>query len=294
MPPTSSMSPQPGRAQAAGWSARDGLAVLGGPATRLLRALDDVFTGWGTAAGAEELTFPPLLRAADLAGLDYFRNFPHLGTVVTRIRPERHAAYCTARTVATIPARDVTDTEHVLPSAACYAGFLHLAGSAVDAGPVLLTTAARCFRNEERYDGLRRLWGFTMREIVCIGSADDVRRHLALQHEALTAFAGGLGLVLGRQPATDPFFERDGSRAFTQLLAPVKEEYVHADGTAVASMNNHRNFFGERCGISLRDRPAFTGCVAFGLERWVHALGELFDGDLATARTAVLRAGAAQ
>jgi hypothetical protein len=60
-------------------------------------------------------------------------------------------------------------------------------------------------------------------------------------------------------------------------LFPVKEEFVFGDSLAIASVNFHRNFFGERCAITLPDGgPAFTSCVAFGLERWLAALADHF------------------
>ncbi|MFB6987676.1 aminoacyl--tRNA ligase-related protein [Streptomyces sp. NPDC056178] len=272
------------------WTVRDGLASFGEPATVLLRALDDVFTDWGTRAGAVRMTFPPLLGTDDLRTLDYFRNFPHLGSPVSRIRPDRLDAHSRGTADGPVPARDLADAGHLLPSAACYGCFLHFSGTVTE-GPLRVCTAAQCFRHEDHHDGLRRLWGFTMREIICIGSAEQVRDHLEHHHARLAAFAAGLGLSLSRQPATDPFFEKDGARTVMQLLAPVKDEYLHTDGTAVASMNNHRNFFGERRSISHADKPAFTGCVAFGLERWVHVLNEHFEGDLRAATAAVRKAG---
>ncbi|AEH09966.1 MULTISPECIES: tRNA synthetase class II (G H P and S) [Protofrankia] len=276
------------------WSACDGLACLGGAATSLLRTLDDVFAGWGTARGAEPMTLPPLLPAAALRELDYFHNFPHLGSVVSGIRPDRLDHYGAGKAVVPIPAQDLSDATYLLPSATCYAGFLHFTGTELAGPATLVTMVSRCFRNEEHYDGLRRLWGFTMREIVCLGSREAVQAHLDNHHQEIAAFAACLGIELRRVPATDPFFQKDGSRAVMQLLAPVKEEYASRDGTAVASFNHHRNFFGERCAIRYAGRPAFTGCVAFGLERWLHVLDERFDGDLVAARDAVLKAGAVQ
>jgi seryl-tRNA synthetase len=42
---------------------------------------------------------------------------------------------------------------------------------------------------------------------------------------------------------------------------------------AAASFNHHHDFFGTRFGISLADgSPAHSGCVAFGIERWVLAV----------------------
>jgi hypothetical protein len=40
---------------------------------------------------------------------------------------------------------------------------------------------------------------------------------------------------------------------------------------AIASLNLHRNFFGERLSIAFDGQPAFTSCVGFGLERWLWA-----------------------
>ncbi|MEL5953975.1 hypothetical protein AADR41_04140 [Streptomyces sp. CLV115] len=273
------------------WSVRDGLATFDEPAVLLKAALDEVFTRWGAEAGARQQSYPPLLRADDLRTLDYFRNFPHLGSPVTRIRADRLDALAADRSGATaLPAADLADATHLLPSAACYGCFLHLTGTSAD-DPVLITTVAQCFRREDHHEGLRRLWGFTMREIVCVGSAEDVRAHLDRYRQRILAFGAALGLTLDRRPATDPFFQKDGARTVMQLLAPVKDEYLHSDGTAVASTNNHRNFFGERRTIRHAGSPAFTGCVAFGLERWVHALGDRFDGDLAAAHRAVRQAG---
>ncbi|MFI6724259.1 aminoacyl--tRNA ligase-related protein [Streptomyces atratus] len=275
------------------WTVCDGLASFGESATILLHALDDVFTDWGTRAGATRMTFPPLLNADDLRTFDYFRNFPHLGSPVSRIRPDRLDAHSRGAADGPVPARDLADADHLLPSAACYGCFLHFSGTMTET-PLRVSTVAQCFRHEDHYDGLRRLWGFTMREIICIGSAEQVRDHLEHHHVRLAAFAADLGLSLSRQPATDPFFEKAGARTVMQLLAPGKDEYVHTDGTAVASMNNHRNFFGERRSIAYAEKPAFTGCVAFGLERWVHVLNERFDGDLRAATVAVRKAGEAE
>ncbi|MDP9824396.1 class-II aminoacyl-tRNA synthetase family protein [Kineosporia succinea] len=277
------------RGDAGGGRPAAGLAFLDGPATALLRTLDDTFLRWGLEAGAEHQTFPPVLSAADLHSLDYFQNFPHLGVATSRLRPEKLETYSAAQHVGSLPAADLTDAGYLLPSAACYSVYLHLRDTELD-GPRHVTTAAHCFRNEERYDGLRRLWGFTMREIVCVGTTEVVRAHLTRHHERLTRFLRQLGVRTERQPATDPFFQAGGSRAFFQKVEPVKEEYVSLDGTAIASMNYHRNFFGERCRITAGGVPAVTGCVAFGLERWVGVLTATFEGDLEAARTAVLRA----
>ena len=45
-----------------------------------------------------------------------------------------------------------------------------------------------------------------------------------------------------------------------------------------ARLDFHRNFFGERCGITTGGLPAYTSCAAFGLERWLSVLHQRYDG----------------
>jgi hypothetical protein len=266
-----------------------GLPVLSAGETTLLRTLDAVFEGWGTAAGADSLIMPPLLPVAALAGLDFYDNFPHQALVVSPLDLTRHTA---GRRPDAFDPGDLEPAALGLPSAACFAVYLHQQGRALPAGRTV-TVLGRCFRREERYEGLRRLMGFHMREVVALGPAQFVRDHLRRFEERITAFTAALGLAVSKEAATDPFYDRGGSRALLQRLDPVKHEFL-ADGLAIASLNVHRNFFGERCAITEAGTGDFvhTSCAAFGLERWLSVLHERF-GDWRTAADAVRAADAA-
>src|ERR1019366_53894 len=101
--------------------------------------------------------------------------------------------------------------------------------------------------------------------------------HLSTFKARISGFLDEVGIPHHVEIATDPFFDPNGARSKMQKLFPTKEEFLYDGKLAIASVNFHRNFFGERCRIRLPDgSPAFTGCVAFGLERWVCALGDLF------------------
>lgn len=126
-----------------------------------------------------------------------------------------------------------------------------------------------------------------MREIVALGSFDHTQEVLARFTGRIQAFAAALGIELGREAVYDPFFQNDSGRALMQKLSPVKYEFQYGD-LAIASVNTHRNFFGERCSIRLDSgEHAYTSCVAFGLERWLAVLTEHFDADLDAALGAV-------
>ena len=259
--------------ETSGYSVADGLATLGPDATRILDALDLCFQGLAARLHAEPMSFPALMRVADLDRIDYFRNFPHLGVVATTLKVD--GTTVPAARAGGIEAIDPADTNlgrYVLPSAACYNVYFHLRGRVLDQ-PRYFTTVARCFRNEAEFEGLARLLSFSMREIVCVGPAEVVRGFLLEASELVTGFATSIGLHLSSRPATDPFFESQGPRAVMQQLSAVKEEFFAADGVALASTNFHRNFFGERCAIALPDGShAFSGCIGMGLERWLNCL----------------------
>ncbi|MCT2590993.1 hypothetical protein LHJ74_13920 [Streptomyces sp. N2-109] len=266
----------------------EGLQTLGPGATELLRTLDAVLEGWGSDEGAASMIMPPLLPVASLARLDFYDNFPHQALVAGALDLGRHRPFERPEFFAA----DAMEPARLgLPSAACFAVYLHHQGHTLDQD-TRVTVLGRCFRREEHYDGLRRLLGFHMREIVALGSREFVRGHLDRCEGRILALAAALDLPVRKEAATDPFYDRGGQRALAQRLAPVKHEFL-VDGLAIASLNVHRNFFGERCGIvcGASGEAVHTGCAAFGLERWLSVL-RTRHGSWAAATEAVEKAAA--
>jgi hypothetical protein len=268
----------------------DGRATFGPVSTRLAADLDRSFARWGESAGATPMTYPPLVPVADLAELDYFDNFPHLVSLAAPLEPAKLGAGPLTDGVAdgvadgaadgAIPPAALAPAALARPSATCYSVYLDLRGRVLGPEPTRVTTVTTCFRREAKYEGLRRMFGFRMREIVCVGTRDDVLDHLAGFKTRILGFTERIGLPVTVEAATDPFFDPNGARTVMQKLFPVKEEFLFGGDLAIASVNFHRNFFGEKCRIGLPDgSAAFTGCVAFGIERWLAALGEHFGGD---------------
>ncbi len=271
----------------------EGLATLEEEPTRLAETLDRVCARWAEVSDAASLTVPPLLPVADVAALDVYRNFPQLALVSSALD---------------VPAAGVEQIEQeggsgrfgpgslhaaglALPSSACYGVYLHYRNRRVPQDGELVTVLGQCFRNEDHFDGLRRLKAFRMREVVALGTPEQVSAHLDRSAHFLDALAGSIGLPLERRAASDPFYDQSGGRAAFQQLVPVKHEYVYR-GMAIASVNTHHTFFGERCSITTPNGgPVSTSCVGFGIERWLHALADHFDGDWDRAQDAVETAG---
>jgi seryl-tRNA synthetase len=270
----------------------EGLVALDEGPTRLAETLDRVCAQWARRSGAVALTVPPLLPVADLAALEVYRNFPQLALVSSALNVAGAGTEQLGQEAASggFGPGSLGPAGLALPSSACYGVYLHHRGRQVPEDGQLVTLLGQCFRNEDHFDGLRRLKSFRMREVVALGTPEQVMGHLDHSARFLDALAGEIGLPLERRAASDPFYDQSGERAAFQQLVPVKHEYVH-QGVAIASVNAHHAFFGERCSISLPGGgPVSTSCVGFGIERWLHALADHFQGDWEQARGAVEKA----
>lgn len=262
-----------------------GVAVLESGEAALFDAIEDRFQQIAVGLAARPAAGPALLPVQDLARLDFFRNFPHLALPVAELDEQARGELARQEAAVPAPGHTLVPTGFCLPTATCY-GLLVSLGQQAFTAPEVITSIGRCFRNEDHYDGLRRLRSFHMREVLYIGSQDGVVDHLARSRELVLGLAKQLGIKMLHEPATDPFYLGSGSRSLLNQMDPVKFEFLSDDRTAIASVNRHRNFFGERLGISFADEAAYSGCLAFGVERWVHALLQV-HGDAAGALAAV-------
>jgi hypothetical protein len=260
--------------------ARDGVPILGPELVEMVRRLDDAVIDWAREWDAPEYYFSELLPVAELAGIDYLTNFPHLALCASALNAEALASDPSAAgdRPRVVGAGQLADAEYVLQSAACYNVYFALRGRKL-AAPLYLTLVGRCFRREEYYKDFERLLTFRQREIVCVGPAAAVQDHLERCRERFMGFARRLGVDLTVEIATDRFFGQDPVRARMQRLFPSKRELLYDGRLAVASLNAHRNFFGERCEITLEGgEHAFSGCFGLGLERMCGALVQQHGG----------------
>ena len=218
-----------------------------------------------------------LLPAATLGKLDYLHSFPQHATFACCLEQSRDNldAFCEQETV-TGDSINLTQTEPVhalLLPAACYSVYPTLASQPVGSGPQLLTVQSRCFRRETHYQPLERQWNFSMRELVCAGSEEQVRGFLEQLQQQLSDICAALALPVDFAAATDPFFNPEKNPQYImQRVSPSKTEVVYGGDLAIASLNFHRQYFGEAFDLHHGDEHCHTACVAFGLERWLAAL----------------------
>jgi len=255
--------------------AETGQSVLSGSLLDLYRRLDNMFLRWAAECQAAEFFFPTFVPAKELGKLDYFKSFPHLITFPVSLDAAddnlKRFSEGALDQDGCVHLTALDTIRNVLTPAACYHFYILFQGQTLEQ-PRYVTTRATCFRRETHYLPLQRQWNFSMREIVCIGTMDEVKTFLTRYQERVEGVFKRIQLPVEWKNATDPFFNPSRNPKYlAQKLDPVKTEMVFRTGLAIGSVNFHRNYFGEAFKIQREGQDAFSGCVALGVERWIFA-----------------------
>lgn len=267
------------RARGELWDVAPGVVGLRGDVLALQRRLEREIARFAHRDAPEEWSAPPALAMRTLERAQYFASFPFWLTAASHLPDDERALERIATAEEPIAAvrGAACTTDVALPPALCYHVYERLAGRAV-ATTQFVTLTGTCWRHEgASLCPLERQWAFTMREIVCLGVAADVEDFRQRAMRLAGTLASRLDLDAGFLVATDPFFAPTArGKAIVQRVKGLKHELALPIGaersTAAASFNNHEQFFGEAFGITVASgEPASSGCVAFGLERWLLA-----------------------
>ncbi len=261
-----------------------GQVALQGTALSLYRFFDRIFREFGDPWRPIHLNTPTLIPSDALAKCDYFRSFPQYVTFAAHLQEDfKHIADFRARhqkrdTLDEQALGNMATPEACLSPAVCYHVYHMHAGDQIGAPGLAYSVCGKCFRYEStNVRDLRRLWDFTMRELVFVGTKEWV---LAEREAAIGRFIpllDQLGVVAEIRTASDPFFVAPDATAKTYFQLSSETKYEIAlelgpdDFMAVGSFNYHTDFFGKAFGVTEANAgPMHSVCVAFGLERWVH------------------------
>jgi seryl-tRNA synthetase len=262
-----------------------GIYTLGPLLSRLIDYFEGHFLALADSFEAAPYRFPTLIPANYLERVNYFSAFPHSLTFATHLREDldvinhfaQHAA-CDEHGL-TAPRESYSRIEALLSPAVCYHLYFALADKPLPGGQVIATAVGNCFRYEAiNLNSLERLWDFTMREVIFVGSKDFVLENREFGRERMARVFDQIGLAYRVETANDPFFigefrKQAAFQSAFQLKFEIRARLPFKDSTlAVGSYNYHQDFFGRNLNITLPDgSPAHTGCVAFGLERIAYA-----------------------
>ena len=263
-----------------------GQVALSGVPLALFDYFDRVFTAMGVSLGAAPLRVPTLIPVETLAKCDYLKSFPHIVNFVSHL-PEnpalveefqqRHKSRLSLDDAAV---GNMEKPEAALSPAVCYHAYSMHAGDTMPTGGITYGACGKCFRYESsNMKDMRRLWDFTLREIIFLGSREEVLDQRQRGMKLMSDFLEEHEVAAEIRTASDPFFFAPADsldKTYFQLSSDTKFEVAAylPDGSqlAVGSLNYHSDFFGK-----VFDCKAATGgpmhsvCIGFGLERWVHA-----------------------
>jgi len=259
----------------------DGIYSLGPMLSRLIDFFEQQFLSLAKFFNAAPYRFPTLIPAKFLERVNYFQAFPHSLTFVTHLREDLDVIDHFAEEAACEEGSLTTDMgsfekiQTLLSPAVCYHLYFALAGKTLSNGKLAATSVSNCFRYESiNLDSLERMWNFTMREVIFVGSKDHVLENRELARQQMELFFEKIGLAYRVETANDPFFigefrKQAAFQSAFQLKFEIRASLPFKKSTlAIGSYNYHQDFFGRHLNINLHDgSPAHTGCVAFGLER---------------------------
>ena len=256
-----------------------GSAGLRGGGLALLEAIEARVRDACDGLAAESWRPPAALSWRTLETAEYFASFPQWLTAAAHLGDDdaSHADVAASTRPAAAARARFRPPAAALPPAACYHVFEGLRASVLT-GARRVTLQCTCWRHEGPATlPLERGWSFTMREAVAVGTAAEIGAFRTEGEAAVLRVAAALGLEPEVVEATDPFFRPTArGKELVQRLKELKREVTLPLGggrrIAVASTNLHEDFFGRA--FTIRDAtgaPASSGCVAFGLERWLLA-----------------------
>jgi seryl-tRNA synthetase len=179
-------------------------------------------------------------------------------------------------------------TDLAISPSCCYHCYEGMEGWELQAPGRCVTATLACHRYEgANHRSLSRLRAFTMREVVFIGQPRYVIEARARGEQLIIRWAKDWELDCTFETANDMFFTQDFAikASFQRLQQAKKELRLRVPGEnqslSVFSSNFHAATFGKAFGISVNGRPATTGCLAWGYERWVYAVFSQFGFDTA-------------
>ena len=258
-----------------------GVFVLGPLLTQIVSYFESQMIAVAEQLGATAFRFPALISPRYLERVQYFKNFPHSLTFATHLcenlpKIQRfseearvdNGAICADSEMFAAP-------DAMLSPTVCHHLYLALSDTELDAAGLVATASGNCFRFESgNMNSLERIWNFSMREIIFVGSDDHVQSGLQEVRDRLRPLFEELGLAYKVITANDPFFigtfrDQAAYQAAFELKFEIRASLPYkGDDLAVGSYNRHGDFFGRTLNIRMPDgSPACTGCVGIGFER---------------------------
>ena len=238
----------------------------------ILSKVDNHFKNIAVAMGANEYHIPALIGKEVIERCGYFTTFPQ------HLTPVSHFEKCEQINISnknSVHNHQICNCGLYLTPAACLHLYPMLENSRID--KKVITTKARVYRYENaEFDGSTRLWDFTVREIVFIGPKEFVVEKLELMKLYTKEFANRLKLDVRISEACDNFYPNKHNLIKMRIQKRNSMKYecitnIEDKEVAICSYNYHGTHFSKEFNFD-NGGEIVTGCVGYGLERWVSAI----------------------
>jgi len=271
----------------------EGHVILRGVAAQLMQLIDaKVDRIFVTAFDAEREVYPSTIRCTTLDRCKHFTSFPEHIDFVAHLRRDLDVINgftqdCREKGWASANTRGrMSDSEYAISPSCCYHCYEGMEGWKLEGQGRCTTMILGCHRYEgANHKTLSRLNAFTMREVVWVGHPRFVITARAKAEEMIMQWAKDWELVGTFETANDMFFTEDYAvKASFQRQQQAKKELrlripFENQDISVFSSNFHAQTFGKAFNITLGEKPATSGCIGWGYERWVYAIFSQFGLD---------------
>jgi hypothetical protein len=246
-------------------------------AVSLFELLDRIFVKLALRHQAKLRKYSSMISIKTLEKCRYIPSFPQNIHFVSEIP---HQLETLERVKEANNLEDITRlSPFALSPAVCFHCYEELSGYQMN-HPVVLTAIGNCYRHEAPWRlGKHRLNEFSMREIVLFGDAKFIESERYSIMEEVWLLFESLGLTGKIETASDLFyFSEDDAKSQHQLMANMKYELIvningGRESFSIASFNHMGDTLCKPFKVHhVGDKPMNSGCIAFGIDRWVYAL----------------------
>lgn len=274
-----------------------GLFIFREPFSSLMRFMDYAFVSKiAKRFDVKEESYPAVIHCDTLNKTNHFTSFPEHIHFLTHLREDLDVIETFSQRIremggwkqeAELPLDvNMPKPRYTMNPSTCYHCYEGLQDEMLEGDGVVVTAIAKCHRFESKnHTDFGRLLDFSMREIIFVGKPDFVKENRLRSIEYLKELAIEWDVDSFMEIANDPFFTNDfQTKASFQRNQEMKYELrlriPYLDKSiACSSVNFHSNTFGNAFNIKIGKRNAVTGCVGFGIERWVFAFLAQFGLD---------------
>ncbi len=236
----------------------------------LIKYIEKEFINFADNYKVHEWQIPALIGGDILRKCGYFKTMPNQLTAVGYINPD---------SISDVIARDEVNEKEIINR-----NFYLTPAACIHIYPMLkkenlcneiITTKARVYRYENaKFETGKRLWDFGVREFVAVGNSEFIKKFLEEFQQKSLEFSKLCGIECMINESNDHFYPTKNNKTIEKIQKNngLKKELICvSDGLAIASYNYHGYHFSKTFGFD-KEGKIVTGCVGFGLDRWVSAI----------------------